>query len=97
MTTTVYYNHCNVAYDSKFQVFDGRHDASPMPMMDPAASDWRNLTAEVLRKVVDLLQPQDTAASAFASKKTYLSSFQRVCPRWLDAASKSLVPAWSTY
>ncbi len=68
-----------------------------MPVMDLAASDWQNLTAEVLCKVVDLLQPQDTAASAFAPKKAYLSSFQRVCPRWLDAACKSLVPAWSTF
>jgi len=32
-----------------------------MPMMDPAASNWRILTAEVSCKVVDLLQPRDPA------------------------------------
>ncbi len=73
-----------------------QQEPSPTPVMDPAASDWHNLTAEVLRKVVDLLQPQETAASAFPTKEAYLSSFLRVCPRWFYAACKILVPAWST-
>jgi len=72
-----------------------QQEPSPTPVMDPAASDWHNLTAEVLRKVVDLPQPQETAASAFPPKKVYLSSFLRVCPRWYYAARKSLMPAWS--
>ncbi len=62
-----------------------------VPMVEPATSDWQELTAEILWKLVDVLQPQGTTVSAFAPEQ-YLSVFKRVCFQWRQAARKGLAP-----
>ncbi len=61
-------------------------------MVEPAISCWRELTAEILWKLVDVLQPQDMTVSAFAPKQ-HLSVFKRVCSQWRQAAGKGLAPS----
>ncbi len=61
-----------------------------VPIVEPATSCWQELTAEVLWKLVDVLQPQDTPVSAFAPER-YLSVFKRVCSHSQHAARKGLV------
>ncbi|KAL0043467.1 hypothetical protein WJX79_005498 [Trebouxia sp. C0005] len=56
-----------------------------MPMVEPSASGWQELTAEILWKLVDVLQTQDATVSAFATKP-FLSSFKHVCSHWRQAA-----------
>lgn len=54
-------------------------------MMEPATSNWQELTAEILCKLVDVLQPQEMTVSAFALER-FLSVFKRVCSQWRQAA-----------
>ena len=60
-------------------------------MMEPATSNWQELTAEILCKLVDVLQPQEMTVSAFALER-FLSVFKRVCSQWHQAARKKLDP-----
>ena len=64
-------------------------------MVEPATSGWQELTAEILWKLVDVLQPQDFTVSAFSPTQhlwQHLSVFKRVCPQWRQAARKGLAP-----
>ena len=47
-------------------------------MVEPATSNWQELEAEILCKLVDVLQPQEMAVSAFSLER-FLSVFKRVC------------------
>ncbi len=60
-----------------------------VPMVEPAASAWQELTAEILWKLMDVLQRQDPTVSAFFPQRS-LSSFKRVCSQWRQAALRGL-------
>ncbi len=60
-------------------------------MVEPATSNWQELEAEILCKLVDVLQPQEMAVSAFSLER-FLSVFKRVCSQWRRAARKNLDP-----
>ncbi len=49
--------------------------------------DWQDLTAEVLWKLVDVLQSQESTVSAF-EESNVLSSFKCVCSQWRQVAGK---------
>ncbi|KAL0049269.1 hypothetical protein WJX82_010090 [Trebouxia sp. C0006] len=54
-------------------------------MVEPATSNWQELEAEILCKLVNVLQPQEMAVSAFSLER-FLSVFKRVCSQWRRAA-----------
>ncbi len=60
-------------------------------MVEPATSNWQELTAEILCNLVNLLQPQETAVSAFSHER-FLPGFKHVCSQWRQAARKKLRP-----
>ncbi len=64
---------------------------SNLKASEPAGSIWQEPTAEILWKLVDVLQPQDATVSAFTPQRS-LSSFKRVCSQWRQAAREGLVP-----